>query len=241
MKHHRGPRTRGHTAVREPSLSVRHDSPSAGATRVFENEPDGVGRRTLDILAASIFLVIAFPVLAGCALAVLIFSGRPVLFAQTRVGRSGIPFRCWKLRTMVVGAEEELERSDALRSQYVANGHKLAIVEDPRVTPIGAILRRTYLDEVPQLFNVIGGSMSIVGPRPVTLDQLREWGAAASELLTVRPGIVGAWTALGRSRPNNAERFHLELNYVRNRTLLRDVAILCRSFPVIIRGLPEDA
>jgi exopolysaccharide production protein ExoY len=241
VRRDRGPRSRGHTALRETGPSIRHDSPAAGGVRFIASSADGFGRRAFDIIAACTLIVIGSPILALSALAVLLFSGRPVLFGHTRVGRNGVPFRCWKLRTMLVGAEDELARSEALRSRYVANGHKLAIVEDPRVTAVGAILRRTYLDEIPQLFNVIGGTMSIIGPRPVTLDQLHEWGPRAMELITVKPGIVGAWTALGRSRPKDAERFHMELDYVRNRTLFRDLIILCRSFPVIVRGLPEDA
>ena len=193
-------------------------------------------RRIVDIVGAAVLLVLSAPVLALAALAIWIESGRPVLFGHTRIGLGGKPFRCWKLRTMVVDAEERLERDPWLKKLYVQNGYKLPADIDPRITRVGRWLRRTYLDELPQLFNVLGGSMSLVGPRPIVRDELAWYGDAADELLSEKPGIFGAWTSRGRNRPRYPERARVELEYVRNRSLLGDMRILARSIPVVLRG-----
>ncbi len=193
-------------------------------------------RRLTDLLGASILLLLLAPLLALAALTVLLATGRPVFFGHQRVGRSGRPFRCWKLRTMNVGAEDRLRHEPALRHSYVRNGYKLPNGEDPRVTRVGRWLRRTYLDEIPQLLNVLNGTMSLVGPRPVVPDELALYGDAAGELLRDRPGIVGAWTARGRERPDYPERARIELEYLQHRSPARDLAIFLRTIPVVLRG-----
>ncbi|HLB35061.1 MAG TPA: sugar transferase [Gemmatimonadales bacterium] len=196
-------------------------------------------RHAADVVAAGLLLLFAAPLLAVCALAVLIESGRPVFFGHRRLGRDGRPFRCWKLRTMLPGAEELLERDAGLKSRYVQNGFKLRSGEDPRVTRVGRWLRRRHLDELPQLINVLGGSMSLVGPRPVVPAELTEYGPQGADLLRVKPGITGAWTSLGRRRPDYPERARLELDYVRNRGIRADLAILLRSIPAVLQGAPD--
>ncbi|MGH7500870.1 MAG: sugar transferase [Longimicrobiales bacterium] len=193
-------------------------------------------RRTADLAGATLLLFLVAPLLAFAAMAVLVTSGRPVFFRQHRLGRDGRTFLCWKLRTMKVDAEHHLEREPLLKLEYVANGFKLPNGKDPRITREGRWLRRTYLDEVPQLFNVLDGSMSLIGPRPIVPDELIHYGGAADELLQTKPGIVGAWTSRGRGRPDYPERARLELDYVRNRSPLRDLAIVVRSIPVVLRG-----
>jgi lipopolysaccharide/colanic/teichoic acid biosynthesis glycosyltransferase len=197
---------------------------------------DGAGRRIVDVAGASLLLLLALPLLLLGVLAVLVGSGRPVFFGHRRVGRDGRPFRCWKLRTMTRGAELWLAADPLLRERHATNGFKLPIREDPRITPVGRWLRRTHIDELPQLANVLAGSMSLVGPRPVVERELAHYGDAAAELLSTRPGIFGAWTSRGRARPSYPERARLELAYVRTRTLRGDVAILLRSVPVVLRG-----
>ena len=196
-------------------------------------------RRGADLVAAAALLLLAAPVLLLCAALVLIESGRPAFFGHRRLGRGGQAFRCWKLRTMVPGAEALLERDAALRSRYVQNGFKLGAGDDPRVTRVGRWLRRRHLDELPQLLNVLQGSMSLVGPRPVVPDELAEYGPHGQDLLRVRPGITGAWTSLGLRRPDYPERARLELDYVRNRSLRGDLGILLRSMPAVLQGAPE--
>lgn len=195
-------------------------------------------RRGLDVAVAAVLLAFALPLGVLGALAVLLFSGRPVFYGHARIGRHGRVFRCWKLRTMEVGAEERLRLDPSLRTRYRTNGYKLP--SDPRTTLPGRWLRRAYLDELPQLVNVLAGSMSLVGPRPVVAQELEEYGTGIPDLLSVRPGIFGAWNSLGRRRPGYPERARIELEYVRTRTLRRDLAILLRSLPVVIRGFPGD-
>lgn len=200
---------------------------------------ESVLRRTGDVAGAVLLLGLALPVLAVSALAVLLTSGRPVFFGHERVGRHGRPFRCWKLRTMVVGAEDRLRKDPRLRRRYVQNGFKIPEEEDPRVTPVGRWLRRRHLDELPQLVNVLNGTMSLVGPRPLVREELSRYGRDAQELLSVKPGIVGEWASRGRARPTYPERAELELRYVRKRSPGRDLRILARSVGAVLRGQAE--
>lgn len=193
-------------------------------------------RRAADVVGSILLLVLLAPFLLFAVVAIFISSGRPVFFRQQRLGKDGEVFRCWKLRTMKVGAESDLEREPLLKLQYVANGFKLPNGKDPRITREGRWLRRTYLDEVPQLFNVMDGSMSLIGPRPIVPAELIHYGPEAGELLKTKPGIVGAWTSHGRRRPDYPERARVELEYVRNRSTRRDLAIVLRSIPVVLRG-----
>jgi lipopolysaccharide/colanic/teichoic acid biosynthesis glycosyltransferase len=193
-------------------------------------------RRWFDVAAASVLLVVALPLLAISAVAILLDSGGPVFFGHMRVGRGGRLFRCWKLRTMVLDAEERLEHEPELRRRYLGNGYKIPADQDPRITFIGRQLRRSYLDELPQLFNVLNGSMSLVGPRPIIPGEMAEYGDRAAGLLSVRPGVFGAWTVRGRERPNYPERAVIELEYVRRRSFGRDLVILLQSVPVVLRG-----
>jgi lipopolysaccharide/colanic/teichoic acid biosynthesis glycosyltransferase len=181
-------------------------------------------------------LVLASPILILAALAVLLFSGVPILYGHVRVGRDGKAFRCWKLRTMAADAEERLNGDALLRRRYVKNGYKLGDDDDPRVTRVGRLIRRTYIDELPQLVNVLNGTMSLVGPRPVIEEELSEFEPNTRELLSLRPGIFGAWTSRGRERPPYPERAHIEIDYVRARSIRTDASILLRSLPVVLRG-----
>lgn len=200
---------------------------------------ESVLRRTGDVAGAVLLLGLALPLLALSALAVLVTSGRPVFFGHERLGRHGRPFRCWKLRTMVVGAEDRLREDPSLRRRYVQNGFKIPEEEDPRVTPVGRWLRRRHLDELPQLVNVLNGTMSLVGPRPLVREELSRYGQDAQELLSVKPGIVGEWASRGRARPTYPERAELELRYVRERSPGRDLRILARSVGAVLRGQAE--
>jgi len=193
-------------------------------------------RRILDVSGALVLLVLLSPFLAIGAVAVLLDTGRPILFGHERIGVHGRRFRCWKLRTMRSGAEQALDHEPDLRASYIRNGYKLPNGRDPRVTRSGRWLRRTYIDEIPQLFNVIAGTMSLVGPRPIVPDELMQYGRDAADLLSTKPGITGAWTVRGRERPAYPVRASIELDYVRTRTAGRDLAILFRTIPVVLRG-----
>lgn len=189
-----------------------------------------------DVAAGLALLVLTAPLLVLGLGAVLLRSGRPVFFGHERLGLGGRRFRCWKLRTMDADAQERLERDAALRLRHREGGYKLPTDADPRVTPSGRWLRRTHIDELPQLINVVSGAMSLVGPRPIVAEELAAYGDAAADLLRVKPGIFGAWTCLGRRRPAYPERARIELQYARCRTWCSDVAILLRSIPALIAG-----
>ncbi len=201
--------------------------------------PPGRLRRAVEMAVAAALLTLTTPLLAVAALAILVTSGRPVFYGHPRVGMGGRRFRCWKLRTMAVDADAALRTDDTLQEAWRTNGYK--IPGDPRRTKLGRLLRRTYLDEIPQLFNVMHGTMALVGPRPVVAEELEEFGPCADELLSVRPGIFGAWNSRGLERPAYPERADVELEYVRTRSVRRDLGILLASIPVVLRGHHEDA
>ena len=194
------------------------------------------GKRIFDCIASGTLLVLAFPLFALCALLVRLGSKGPVLFGHRRLGRDGEAFECLKFRSMVVGAEDLLEEDRQLRDAHRQNGFKLPTEDDPRVTRVGRFLRKTHLDELPQLLNVLRGDMALVGPRPIVEEELELYGAGARQLQRVRPGIFGAWTALGHARPGYPRRCDVELNYVRDMSLQQDIELLLRNFFVVLKG-----
>lgn len=163
--------------------------------------------------------------------------GGPVFFSQTRIGQNGHPFRIWKFRTMRASAEgrlAELLQDPAFREEWKRHGK---LLNDPRQTWFGGILRRHSLDELPQIWNVLRGEMSLVGPRPLLPEELRhEYGTFATAVLRVRPGMTGAWQVSGRNLLSYAERLELDLNYARNPSFTKDLAILARTVQAILRG-----
>ena len=198
-------------------------------------------KRTFDVLGACALLALSSPIFIVTALAVKTTSRGPMLFEHARCGRGGRTFQCWKFRTMVADAEDWLDRDPALREEHRKNGFKLPLHADPRVTRLGKFLRFTHLDELPQLLNVLRGDMSLVGPRPIVDEELAWYGDRKSDLLAVRPGVFGPWTAQGKRRTAYPERARVELDYVANRTLLGDCKILLRHLPVLLSGQREEA
>jgi exopolysaccharide biosynthesis polyprenyl glycosylphosphotransferase len=199
--------------------------------RVRDSEPSFVEKATkvlMDRVGALVGLLLFSPLLVFIAVAVRRDSVGPVFFRQRRVGFGGRPFAIVKFRSMAGDAEERLRR-DGLYEAYVANGYKLPPGNDPRITPLGAMLRRTSLDELPQLFNVLTGSMSLVGPRPVVPDELACYGELASAYTGVRPGVTGYWQVNGRSDVGFPERAELDAYYYDNRSLRVDLRILVRT------------
>jgi len=183
-------------------------------------------KRMADVLISAIGIVVLAPVFLLIALGIKLDTPGPALFQHWRVGRRGRGFHCLKFRTMRADAEEILERDEVLKQLYRENHFKLPEQLDPRVTRFGRFLRRTSLDELPQLFNVLSGEMSLVGPRPVVEEELEHYRGSERLLLSVRPGMTGAWAVNGRHHVGYPERAELELRYVRGWTLRRDVAIL---------------
>jgi lipopolysaccharide/colanic/teichoic acid biosynthesis glycosyltransferase len=197
-------------------------------------------RRVLDVSLALILIVLTAPLLLAGMAVVWIGDGRPLFFGHRRMGRAGATFRCWKLRTMHVDAEKVLELRPELGRLHRQNHFKLPASRDPPIVPGGRWLRKSHLDELPQLFNVLVGEMSLVGPRPVVREELEQFGKDAKTLLSARPGIFGEWTSRGRGRPPYPERARIELEWVRRRTLTRDLRILLRSVAVVLRGQEDE-
>lgn len=191
-------------------------------------------KRLLDVLVASFALVIAMPVMALVALAVKLDSPGPAVFGQHRLGRYGRLFRCFKFRSMYIDAEERLKKDPALYREYVRNDFKLPPDADTRITRVGRFLRKTSLDELPQLFNVLEGSMSLVGPRPIVPQEICHYDNEEPLFLSLKPGLTGEWQVSGRSALAYPHRATLEVEYVMNWSLVRDIAILLRTVPAVL-------
>lgn len=192
-------------------------------------------KRLLDIFGATFALVISAPLMTGIAVAVRLLTRGPVFFAQDRLGRHAQPFRCYKFRSMYPDAEERLRTDHSLFAQYVANDYKLPAHVDPRITPIGRVLRATSLDELPQLWNVLRGDMSLVGPRPIVRDEIRQYEQEGLFLLALRPGMTGAWQVSGRSDLSYPARTLVELEYIANWSIFKDLCILAQTIPAVLR------
>lgn len=194
-----------------------------------------VAKRLVDVAGAGVLLLLLAPVITLLLGIVALGGGSPV-YGHERVGRGGRRFRCWKIRTMVPDAPERLDAllhaDPALAAQW-ARDHKLR--DDPRVTRRGRLLRRTSLDETPQLWNILVGDMSLVGPRPITACELGKYGRSARHYRAVRPGLTGMWQLEGRNDVPYSRRVLLDRFYVMRRTPLRDVALMCRTPLVILR------
>jgi Undecaprenyl-phosphate galactose phosphotransferase WbaP len=187
-------------------------------------------KRVLDLGATVVGGALVLPLLLGIALFVLAESGRPIFYTDWRMGKNGVPFPCIKFRTMVPGAEAVLElmlADDAsLREEYVKYNKLRA---DPRVTRVGRFLRKTSLDELPQLWNVLRGEMSLVGPRPYLPRESGEIGDARDEILRVPPGVTGPWQVSGRSRAFFADRVEMDVHYVRDWSVWLDLVLLAST------------
>jgi exopolysaccharide production protein ExoY len=192
-------------------------------------------RRVGDIAGATLLLIVLSPLFACVATLVWWTMGRPIFHAQERLGRGGGRFRLFKFRSMVADAEAVLRQSTELWDRYVQADFKLPAEEDARITPLGRVLRRTSLDELPQLWNVLRGDMSLVGPRAIVPEELAEYGDYGRMLLRVKPGLTGLWQVSGRSTINYPERARIDLGYVHGRTLGQDLRILLRTLPAVIR------
>jgi exopolysaccharide production protein ExoY len=196
----------------------------------------GITKRAMDLTLASVALFLLLPLLILIATLIWVTTGHPLFFTHSRIGRNGRVFDCYKFRTMVPNADQILRRylaDDAAALKKWSLTRKLA--KDPRVTSLGHLLRKSSLDELPQLINVIRGEMSCVGPRPVVADELDYYGAGKSEYLKARPGMTGLWQISGRSTLSYEERVALDCYYVRNWSLWTDVKILSRTIPAMMR------
>ena len=199
-----------------------------------ELHDDGV-IRAMDMTIVILALVFLFPLMALIALSIVLQDGGPVFFSQRRIGRGGRPFHCYKFRSMTVGAEARLAAilaaNPIARAEW-ARDHKLRM--DPRVTPFGAFLRRSSLDELPQLFNVLRGEMSVVGPRPIVEAEITRYGRRFRHYCSVKPGITGLWQVSGRNDVNYRSRVALDCLYVRSRSPWLYLWITIATIPAVI-------
>jgi lipopolysaccharide/colanic/teichoic acid biosynthesis glycosyltransferase len=189
-------------------------------------------KRGIDVVLGLALLLAVLPLLAVIAVAVSAETGAPVLFRCQRLGRDGRPFTMYKFRTMAPGSERALE---TVRARNVAQG-MVKIADDPRVTPLGRLLRRFSLDEFPQLWNVVRGEMSLVGPRPHELGEVSVEDPVHLRRLRMRPGLTGLWQIRARTDPSLAIRVHYDLEYIARWSLLADFAIALKTIPVVLRG-----
>lgn len=214
-----------HALNRKPSREVTGTGFSQGEASFYRER----GKRVFDLTLGALMLLAAAPILLGLMLLVSLDGGKPV-FAHIRVGQGGRMFKCLKIRSMRQDAEAQLAAilaSDPVAAAEWAADHKLS--NDPRVTRIGAFLRRSSLDELPQLWNVLRGDMSLVGPRPVTEAEIDRYGAAAADYLTLKPGLTGPWQVDGRNDISYDDRVALDVAYARNHDLRRDFNIVLRT------------
>ena len=215
-----------------------HDLLLLSARNNLARLPSRIIKRGADFLGAAILIIILLPLLTLIALAIKRESRGPALFIQERVGRNRTLFRCIKFRTMVMDAEAQLaawrEQNPDLYEEYVRSNFKLK--EDPRVTRVGQWLRRTSLDELPQLFNVFVGTMSLVGPRPLLARELPDYGPGIDLYYRVRPGITGLWQTRGRSDTQFQDRVTFDEWYILNWSFWYDIVILLQTAWIVARG-----
>ena len=192
-------------------------------------------KRAMDLFLSVVGGIAIFPVLVLIALAIKLESRGPVFFRQNRIGRGGQTLHILKFRTMVRNAEEVLQtylqENPDLREEWEAD-QKLR--NDPRITKVGAWLRKTSLDELPQLWNVVWGEMSLVGPRPIVDDEIVKYGSAFASYTRVRPGMTGLWQVSGRNDLSYKQRVHLDRFYICNWSTWLDILILAKTFPVVL-------
>jgi lipopolysaccharide/colanic/teichoic acid biosynthesis glycosyltransferase len=206
-------------------------------SKVAVSDIGDVRKRACDIVLAALALILLLPAMALIALILFIQDGRPILFSHRRIGRGSKEFSCLKFRTMKRDAEKRLadllQNCEASRQEWEAN-QKLK--NDPRVTKFGHFLRRSSLDELPQLFNVLRGEMSLVGPRPIVRAEIPRYADAYAYYASVRPGVTGLWQINGRNDTSYSERVRLDVQYVRTGTFKTDLIILIKTIAIVLLG-----
>jgi exopolysaccharide production protein ExoY len=207
--------------------STRHDR--------TEYETGTSAKRITDIVIASVALVFVFPLLLVVATLIRLQDGGKAVYAQKRYGRNGLTFSCYKLRSMVANADERLQEILATDPEARAEWEETQkLVNDPRITPLGHFIRKTSIDELPQLINIIRGEMSLVGPRPIVESEIAKYGEYYRDYCAVRPGLTGLWQVEGRSDTTYEERVQLDVKYASSRTFTGDIMIMLRTVPAVL-------
>ena len=219
--------------VQESTLRLvsEHSKPTEIPPNVSE-----LTNRTLDIAFAVILGAVFSPVFVAASTVLLVTDG-PVFFSQTRIGRGGKPFKVYKFRTMVNNAPDVLQKlldeNPELRAEWERD---FKLKNDPRITPIGRFLRKTSLDELPQLWNILKGDMSLVGPRPVAPAEIERYGRFAKHYYAQRPGLTGLWQVSGRNDTSYERRAVLDAYYSKNRSLMLNLSIIAKTVRVVLKG-----
>lgn len=182
-------------------------------------------KRITDVLISLLALICLSPLILVLMIIIFAQDGHSPFYRQIRIGQYGKPFGMFKFRSMIYNADKILKKDPKLYQKYVDNGFKLPQGEDPRITKVGAFIRKTSLDEIPQFINVVIGQMSLVGPRPIVKKEMFEYGDRIKEFLSVKPGALGLWQASGRANIGYPERCNIELEYGRNASYWYDVKV----------------
>jgi exopolysaccharide biosynthesis polyprenyl glycosylphosphotransferase len=189
-------------------------------------------KRAMDCIGAGIGLLVLSPLFAVMALLIKLESAGPVLFSQTRIGKDGVEFRCWKFRSMFQDAEQR--KQELMQQNEMAGGVTFKMKHDPRVTRVGRFIRKASIDELPQLWNVFNGDMSLVGPRPPVPQEVAQYTAHERQRLAVKPGITCIWQVSGRSDIPFNEQVLMDIEYIRSRSLWLDISLLLRTIPAVL-------
>ena len=193
------------------------------------------GKRSFDATLALLSIILLFPIIVTICAAILIMEGRPIFFRHQRIGRHGRTFGCLKFRTMQNNSLSLLERHlevDAQARREWTTTRKLKA--DPRITLLGGALRKSSMDELPQLFNILIGDMSFVGPRPIVRDEVTYYGQGIAAYMSTRPGLTGPWQISGRSDTSYETRVRLDCEYAQNSSFLSDILIILKTVPAVL-------
>ena len=191
-------------------------------------------KRTMDILAGIVGVILSSPIMLVTVIAIKLDSPGPILFKQTRVGQNGRHFKMYKFRSMYIDAEER--KKELLEQNELEGGVMFKIKDDPRITRVGKFIRKTSIDELPQFFNILGGSMSLVGTRPPTLDEVEKYETSQWRRISIKPGLTGMWQVSGRSNIKSFDEIvELDMEYIDNWTLGMDIKIIFKTILVLLK------
>ncbi|MEK1893583.1 MAG: sugar transferase [Rhizobium sp.] len=218
-------------------LSKTNRGEGSRMTDAVKNGASAACKYAIDASLAAVGLLVLSPMILMIIAILLVLQGRPIFIAHRRIGKNGVMFPCLKFRTMVRDADEVLARHLAANPHLEEEWNTTRkLRNDPRITPFGALLRKSSIDEIPQLLNVVQGRMSLVGPRPIVASEAELYGVHFADYIRVRPGLTGLWQVSGRSDTSYRERVQLDVRYVREKTIAGDLSIMMKTIPAVLRS-----
>jgi len=216
----------------------RHAETAAFSSARLDRNESGTNtsaKRILDVVVASIALIFVLPLLILVGVLIRLQDGGQAVYSQKRYGRNGRTFKCYKLRSMVANADQRLIEILAQDPEArIEWDQTQKLTHDPRITPLGRFIRKTSIDELPQLFNILKGEMSIVGPRPIVENEITKYGEFYRDYCSVRPGLTGLWQVEGRSDTTYEQRVQLDVKYATTRNFTGDIMIMLRTVPAVL-------